>query len=80
MRKIILFLIRKRAYKGYLKYNEEGDRVSKPLKYSEFLKLDEWKIIFSFRVYVDKFISKNKKLLEIYESPITFKTVILNKL
>lgn len=73
LEKILLILIKKKAYKGYVYYlTLEGKK--KYLSYTEFKKMDIWKIKFSFQIYLERlkkvnglgFNPNNKILLQNY--------------
>lgn len=51
---ILLPLIRKRAYKGYAYYNTIEDENAQYLSFEEFCKFEDWKIKFSFQIYLER--------------------------
>lgn len=51
--KVLVFLIRRKAYKGYVCYNKLGNENATYHSYKEFCKMDDWKIKLSFKIYLE---------------------------
>lgn len=69
--KIITFVIIKRAYRGYLAFSEI-EKVE-PLHYSEFSKLEFYKIVITFRQYM--YLLRGQKYRK---AKVCFKSVVFD--
>jgi hypothetical protein len=83
---ITMKLIQKKAYKGYIYYNTIEYKNAEYCSYDEFIKMDEWKIKFSFQIYLERVLKtenlgynpKDKTLLRCYLKNCLFKPISNN--
>ena len=83
---ITMKLISKKAYKGYVYYNTLEKKNTEYYSYYEFIKMDKWKIKFSFQIYLERvlkikhlgFNPTNKTILRCYLKNCLLKTISNN--